>query len=137
MRQPFVKRRIEGRPINLRAIYCGAAGKKGMGVFAGQTFRKGALIERCEVVFFPKEEVDDMRKTQLEYYFYWWWLDAAVLPLGFGAIYNHSSHPNAEWIFDRRARRMTVKALHTIQPHEEITVNYYIAPEDMWFTPVD
>ncbi len=108
-----------------------------MGVFAGHQFSKGDIIEECEVIFFPKKEVSAMRKTQLEYYFYWWWGGAAVLPLGFGVIYHHSLSPNAEWTFDRRARRMILKALRSIRKKEEIVFDYAVGAADMWFKTID
>lgn len=135
--QSFVKRRVVGGPIHPRAIYCDRAGKKGVGVFAGRAFKTGDSIEECEVIFLPKKEVKILQKTQINCYYYCWKGGAGVLPLGFGVLYNHSSNPNAEWEDDYALRRMMLTARHPIKKGEEITVNYGLKPEEMWFTPVD
>ncbi|MBI4253149.1 SET domain-containing protein-lysine N-methyltransferase [Candidatus Uhrbacteria bacterium] len=121
----------------LKNLYCSRAGKKGRGIFTSRPIRTGAVIERCEVIFFPRREVPDMRRTQLEYYYYWWKSGSAVLPLGFGVLYNHSKHPNADWINDYRSRRMILVALRAISKDEEITVNYGLDSDEFWFSIVE
>lgn len=120
-----------------RNLHCSRAGKKGRGIFTTRPIRSGEVIEKCEVIFFPRREVMDMRKTQLEFYYYWWKSGSAVLPLGFGALYNHSKNPNADWINDYRSRRMILVALRTILKDEEITVNYGLDSDEFWFSVVE
>lgn len=120
-----------------RNLYCSRAGEKGRGVFTARPIQSGEVIETCEVIFFPRREVPDMRKTQMEYYYYWWKSGSAVLPLGFGALYNHSQNPNADWINDYRSRRMILVALRTISKGEEITVNYGLDADEFWFPVIE
>lgn len=120
-----------------RNLYCSRAGKKGRGVFSNRPIHRGEVIETCEVIFFPRREVATMRKTQLEYYYYWWKSGSAVLPLGFGVLYNHSQNPNADWINDYRSRRMILVALRAISKGEEITVNYGLDADEFWFPVIE
>lgn len=118
-------------------IYSAPAGKKGRGVFAAQNIKKGVLIEECEIIFFPKKEIPTLKKTQIDCYYYCWKGGAAALPLGFGPLYNHSSHANAEWRDDYRLRRMILFARKKIKKDEEITVNYNLGVERIWFPVVE
>ncbi len=133
----YIKRKCVGGAIRPRVIYCGRAGRKGIGVFAGESFKKGDSIEECEVIFFPKKEVPYLKKTQIECYYYCWKGGSAVLPLGFGALYNHSSHANAEWTHNYQTRRMIMIALVPIKKGEEITVDYMLTPDETWFKAID
>lgn len=118
-------------------VYCAPAGKKGRGIFAAKNIKNGAVIEECEVIYFSKKEIPDVQKTQLDNYYYCWRGGGAVLPLGFGLLYNHSQHPNAEWRDDYKNRRQVLWATRTIKKDEEITVNYDPGSNKMWFPVVE
>jgi SET domain-containing protein len=81
----------------------------GQGLFAGTTIKKGSIIGRLQ----GKPCSRDGR--------YVLWLDETRgIKVSCELKYiNHSDHPNACYYDD-----MTVVALRTIKPHEEITHNY-------------
>lgn len=119
------------------AFYSAQAGKKGRGVFAAKDIPRGMLIEECEVIFFPKKEISILAKTKIDCYYYCWKGGAAVLPLGFGSLYNHSHNPNAKWKDDYKNRRMVLWAAKKIKKDEEITVNYRFEAKKPWFPVVE
>lgn len=119
------------------AIYCTSAGKKGRGVFAARYIRMGTMIEECEVVYFSKKEIPAVKKTQLDNYYYCWRGGGAVLPLGFGLLYNHSQHANAEWKDDYKNRRQVLWATRNIKKDEEIVVNYDPGANNVWFPVIE
>ena len=80
---------------------------KGRGVFATRSFEKGDVIERCPVVVLSPDDADAADDTALQPYLYEWGSDGESrgLPLGYGAIYNHSLTPNAWCEMDQERRR--------------------------------
>ena len=115
---------------------------KGRGVFATRRFDRGQVIERCPVLVLPPEDADAADDTAIQPYLYEWGNDgeSRALPLGYGAIYNHSLEPNAWCEMDHETRDMTVVALRDIAPGEEILLNYNGEPEDRtggWFDGTD
>jgi uncharacterized protein len=99
----------------------------GRGVFATRRFRKGQIIERC-----PTVEVADADVVgRLDDYVY-----ASVkqgdslIVLGYGMLYNHSAEPNVD--YDQvDPSEITYRALRTIEPGEELTIDY---GDDWWET---
>jgi SET domain-containing protein len=66
--------------------------KIGWGVFAGNDIKKGDIVENCYSII-----VNDKWETYKKYIFYLNNGTDALIPLGFGCIYNHSETPNLEW----------------------------------------
>jgi uncharacterized protein len=93
---------------------------KGRGVFARVAIAEQEIIETVPVLVVPEE---DMESTALAGYCFVWGPGTVALPLGYGALYNHSFEPNAEYV-DRAPRTKTFRALRDIAPGEEITINY-------------
>lgn len=118
-------------------VYVKKIGAKGRGVFAAQKIGKGTMIEECEVLFFQKKEIPYLKKTLIDSYYYCWRGGAAVLPLGFGPFYNHSSQENAEWKNDYNNRRMALWALCDVKKDEEIMVNYNLPAKELWFQVIE
>jgi SET domain-containing protein len=119
-------------------LYLSNSPAHGRGVFAGKRFAKGDLIENAPVLIIPPEQVTHLDETLLANYYYCWGeeLEAAAVAMGFGSFYNHSYFPNAE--FTQRFDTDVVEfiAIRTIEPGEEITVNYNGLPDDLapvWF----
>lgn len=115
---------------------------KGRAVFAARDFAEDELIELCPVLVLPPDDADAADDTSLQPYFYEWGEDGESrgLPLGYGAIYNHSLEPNACCEMDYGRAEMKVVALRAIHAGEEITVNYNGEPEDRtpgWFDGTD
>ncbi|MCX6778744.1 MAG: SET domain-containing protein [Candidatus Magasanikbacteria bacterium] len=110
---------------------------KGRGVFSKTKIKKGATIEVCPIVHLPKNDLKFIEKTRLEKYYYCWgknWEEGA-LPLGYGVLYNHSYHSNANYKFDFKKQTITYFAVKDIPANTEIMVNYNSSPNDQ--TPFD
>ena len=99
----------------------------GRGVFATRHFRKGQLVEVCPAVEVPASDV----VGRLDDYVY----DSvkagdSLIVLGYGMLYNHSADPNVEYD-QQEPSRITYRALRTIEPGEELTIDY---GDDWWAT---
>ena len=110
---------------------------KGRGVFAGQPFAEGEVIERVPVVVLPREQRRFVDATVLWHYYFKWPPHDGVLafPLGHAMIYNHSGTPNAVWHGNPDENLMDFVAVRPIAAGEEITHNYG-GPKSqmpMWF----
>ena len=94
--------------------------RHGRGVYATQRFRKGQLIERCPTV----EVADSDVVGRLDDYVYDSVKDGdSLIVLGYGMLYNHSDDPNVE--YDQVApSKITYRALRTVEPGEELTIDY-------------
>ena len=103
---------------------------KGMGVVATQNIKNGETIEVCPIVFISKKEAGFFEKEKTPLNFYYLQLDdyhdKVCLMLGYGSLYNHSSNPNAEIIYDEESTERVVyfKALKDIMAGEEIVYDY-------------
>lgn len=89
----------------------------GYGVFADKLIRKGERIEECYTLITRGKD-----KGLEDYYF-----DANrkyAVPTGYGVIYNHSDHPNADYVINRKTKIMTIRADKTIKKNEEIYISY-------------
>jgi len=107
------------------------SGKRGRGIFALKSFKKGEVIEVCPVIPLTAKESKICEQTILEYYLYPWRgkQDGAVV-MGYGMIYNHSTDPNARYYLRYPNRKVIYKALKPIKKGEEILVNYNGDPKD-------
>ncbi len=99
---------------------------KGRGVVALRSFAEGELLERAPVIAVPAREVPSLSATTLSRYYYEWGPqdDCAAIPLGFGALYNHSFEPNTRYEFCEDERVIQYLALRAIDAGEELTINY-------------
>src|SRR3989339_950402 len=104
---------------------------KGRGVFSKNKITKGTIIEVCPVIPLSKKELKFIEKTRLDKYYYCWGkgFKEGSLPLGFGLLYNHSYHSNANYKFDLKKQTITYFAVKNIPANEEITVNYNSSPD--------
>jgi len=111
--------------------------KKGRGVFALKSFKKGDIIEKAPAIKLKPAERKHCAKTFLNYYMYPWKnLNDAAIVLGYGSIYNHSYKPNAKWIPNYKTEEMVYKAIKPIKKGEEVLVDYngpYEKDEIDWF----
>ncbi|WP_298669116.1 SET domain-containing protein [uncultured Methanofollis sp.] len=120
-------------------IVVGETTEKGRGVFAARDFLPGEVIEVCPVIVSAGARDEDLidRTNFYNYYFAWGEDDrACAIALGYGSLYNHSYHPNADHRRDFAAGTITVTAYRHIRAGEEITINY-TGPVDcrdpVWF----
>lgn len=94
-------------------------------MFAAKPIRDGALLEECPVL------VSEASCEEFGDYVVDWGDDGRLaLPLGYGACYNHSNHPNAYWQTDEARALMIVWAARDIAADEEILISYGPA----WFS---
>jgi len=93
---------------------------KGRGVFARQLIPAGTEIERVPVLTMP---IEDAEASALAPHCFLWGRNTVGLPLGYGALYNHSYQPNAVYE-DRTPQTKIFRAARDIQAGEEITINY-------------
>lgn len=94
--------------------------KKGRGVYAASSFKKGELIEQCELIFMNLSEVPD----SLEGYVFEYTRKTIALALGNGSLFNHSETPNAKFSFNKKKQTLLFHATQPISKGEEITVDY-------------
>jgi SET domain-containing protein len=111
---------------------------KGRGVFTSQSIQEGEVIEICPVLIIPKIELPIIHKTVLHDYYFLWGeeLESCAIALGFGSIYNHALHPNANFILDIYNQTIDIEAIVPIAAGEEITLNYHGEPgntDELWF----
>jgi SET domain-containing protein len=129
-------RRVDAIKLMRKTIIVRKTGKKGRGVFALRDFKEGEIIESCPVINITPKERKIVEKTIFTYYIYPWRSTlSGSLVLGYGSIYNHSFHPNADWKQNFKTQSMVYRAIKAIKKGEEITVNYNGEPDDQ--TPVD
>ncbi len=116
-------------------LYITELADKGRGVFTANDIASGDLIEICPVIVIPKSELPIIHKTCLhDYYFLWG--EQCVIALGFGSLYNHAIHPNADFILDIDANTIDIVAIKDIPAGSEITLNYHGEAGDdspLWF----
>lgn len=110
----------------------------GRGVFTSREINERDLIEVCQVVVIPKSELPIVHKTILHDYYFLWGPDMkdGAIALGYGSLYNHAIHPNADFILDIENMSIDIVAIKDIQPGEEITINYHGEPgndKNLWF----
>ncbi len=122
----------------LPSIYVAPSPLGGRGVFTSKAIKEGTPIEISPVIVLPEKDVPHIKATKLhDYYFIWGKKDKkCAIILGYGSIYNHSYHPNAEYVPDFKGKTLDFFALHDIKAGEEITVNYSGDPEGenkFWF----
>lgn len=106
------------KPLQQHGIIVKPSPIHGLGVFAQVRIPAQAIIEECYCLKVPYET------TLLRDYLFKLTEAECVIPLGAGAIYNHSSVSNASYEFDYSRTVMVVKARREILPGEEIVINY-------------
>lgn len=119
-------------------LYIGHTEAKGRGVFTTASISEGDLIEVCPVIIIPKLELPVIHKTILHDYYFLWGetLTDCAIALGFGSLYNHELHPNANFILDLENETIDIFAIRDIDEGEELTLNYHGEPgadDPLWF----
>ena len=95
-------------------------GPHGRGVFAARRFAAGDEVEVCPTLELPDASVVGLLG---DYVFGSGSESSALLLLGFGMLYNHSSEPNLEYVEAGEAT-IAFMALRAIEPGEELTIDY-------------
>ncbi len=106
------------------AIYVKKVSRKGYGVFASRFIAQDEEIERVPVLVVPDSCMWQPEGTSpLARYAFVWGEGTLAIPLGYGALYNHSYQPNARYN-DVAGNVKVFTALQDILPDTEITINY-------------
>jgi SET domain-containing protein len=109
---------------------------KGKGIFSQTSIAKGDTIEVCHTLKVPVEQSQFIEKTILKKYAYVRNDEGWSVVLGYGMLYNHSYHPNAQFVWDKEENFVNIVALRDIEADEEIVFNYHGDPDcmdPMWF----
>lgn len=104
--------------------YVASAGKKGRGVFASKSIKKGELIEVAPYIELPSREFHRFSDTIIDSYRFEVKGNRCAIGLGLTSIYNHDEEPNAVFSIQSKRRTITIKALRSIPKGKEITINY-------------
>lgn len=120
------------------SLYIKEIAGMGRGVFCKSLIPNGSIIEICPVIIIQKLELPIIHKTFLHDYYFLWGdqMDCAAIALGYGSLYNHAIHPNADFILDFTAETIEIVAIADILPDTEITINYHGEAGDdssLWF----
>ena len=114
---------------------------RGRGVFAARAILAGETFEQAPCLTFARNEWKAVENTVLDDYGFLWGddLEDGALPMGYGAVYNHSFRPNACYVRRLATRTMDFVAIRDIDAGEEIQTNYNRDPLDtspVWFEVV-
>jgi LPS sulfotransferase NodH len=113
---------------------------RGRGVYAGQHFALGDLVE-CAPVIIVQQAL--LPKTIARYMFDW--QESATgetqraVALGYGSLYNHADSPNMSFHLDPEQQAIRFIAKDNIQCGSELTINYNVSSgdqgdmPDLWF----
>lgn len=118
-------------------LYFAPSDIHGRGVFCAHPLSLGDVIEICPVIVLPGHEIDLLTHSLLYEYYYAWGenQEQCAIALGYGSLYNHSAHPNAEFTPDYNDDTLIFIAIRDIAAGEEITVDYQAGAvvRNLWF----
>lgn len=113
-------------------MYINMTKKMGRGVFAGEVYNKGDVLERVELIMIPSKQDKYVKETILNRYVYFIDDDWTCIALGYGSLYNHSAKkPNADWRHNKDDNTFTYFATKKINIGEEIFINYGYDPKEL------
>lgn len=98
----------------------------GRGVFAQRALKIGEVIEECPIIKMKLQEMTVRKHMLLNYYAFM--IDEqheyTGISLGYGSLYNHADHCNANYYYDKDKELMIFEAIRPIAKNQEITINY-------------
>lgn len=112
--QPLCKKK--GRLIR-NATEVKSSAIHGYGVFADQIIFPGEIIEECPLILLRFS-------PDISFHAFKWDEHVSCLPLGCGALYNHSIQPNARYEVDKENHLLRIIANTVIYRGDEIFINY-------------
>ncbi len=124
--------------LHIPGLFIAESQGKGRGVFTAEPLEPGDVIEICPVIVLPDHDLSTIHQTALHDYYFLWGdqRQQCAIALGYGSLYNHNDHPNAEIELDFVEENIIFRCLTPIQPGEEITIHYHSDPEfggKLWF----
>ncbi|HJW28156.1 MAG TPA: SET domain-containing protein-lysine N-methyltransferase [Saprospiraceae bacterium] len=117
-------------------LYFAPSGKHRYGMFCTQDIEPDSVIEICPIILIPIEQAGQIIKGHVLYdYYFEWKKNTIAIALGYGSLYNHAEHPNAEFEPDYKNQYIIFRALHAIPAGTEILVDYHAGnpDEEVWF----
>jgi hypothetical protein len=102
--------------------------KMGRGLFATRPIKEGRLICQCPLLTVPQQHAESIKQTSVVDYTFNV-DDTLVIPLGYGALFNHSFDHNVAWepVEDDMFEFIAVR---DIDPDEQLFINYGYQPEN-------
>ncbi|MBT8218448.1 MAG: SET domain-containing protein-lysine N-methyltransferase [Bacteroidia bacterium] len=122
--------------LHVPGLYLSQSEHRGRGVFCWEDLKSKDLIEICPLIMIPEEDVQRIHESILhDYYFeYPEPKGSACIALGYGCLYNHSSHPNAEVAYDMEDQCIHIISTDAIRAGDEILIDYSAGEgKKMWF----
>lgn len=96
---------------------------KGRGVFADKKFKFGETVEIAPALLIPECDLDFISTSFLmNYLFGVGDTNFSAIGLGYSSLYNHSFAANCDYFVSDKV--VIIQAIRTIQPGDELTINY-------------
>jgi uncharacterized protein len=118
-------------------LYYAPSTLDGRGVFCTHDLSAGDIIEICPVIVLLPEERTLLADSKLYGYYFLWGeaQDHCAIALGYGSLYNHADHPNADFTPDYDDDTLVITTLTEIPAGTEITIDYQAgaAVRQLWF----
>lgn len=111
-------------------------GEFNRGVFAKVDIPKGTMFHQAPVIAYPNEQHEHIEKTLLADYAFEYGINHTAVLLGYGMLFNHSYHANADYEINFDNHSFDFFAHTDIKAGEEIFINYngeVDDPELLWF----
>ena len=111
-------------------------GEFNRGVFASIDIAKGTMFHQAPVVAYPNDQHEHIEKTLLADYAFEYGINHTAILLGYGMLFNHSYHANANYEINFDNHSFDFFAHTDIKAGEEIFINYngeVDDPELLWF----
>ena len=111
-------------------------GEFNRGVFATEDIPKGTMFHQAPVIAYPNEQHEHIEKTLLADYAFEYGINHTAVLLGYGMLFNHSYHANADYEINFDNHSFDFFAHKDIKAGEEIVINYngeVDDPELLWF----
>ncbi len=112
--------------VSPKKVEVGTSPIHGYGVFAIDKINKGEIIEECHLLSIPFKlgTFDSFLVNHKFNYPSHGKVEEYVIPLGFGAIYNHSDNNNAFWRTNIENKTFEFVAIRDIEIGEEVCTYY-------------
>ncbi|HEU4471981.1 MAG TPA: SET domain-containing protein [Flavisolibacter sp.] len=116
------------KPINYLApsVFVHKTGARGRGMLTNAALKKNSIVEIAPVIVMSSKDRGFIDQTLLHDYIFEWGEDhqQCCMALGYVPLYNHSYESNCEYEMNFRQQTITVRAIRSIEPGEELFINY-------------
>lgn len=105
--------------------------KMGRGVFAGQNFKAGDVVEKSHCLVWDDFSDQRIQDSDLKLYTFATSevkSDPAALALGNGSLFNHSESPNVKYRYDRKSNMVIFTAVTRIKKNQQLFIDYGYDP---------